>query len=77
MIRSRREWSQKVDDVVRSRHYTWLGRGLGGEPLEQAMASLTADMMHICQRQGIPWKRVLEEAKNQFEQEEGDSVSQN
>ncbi|MBI2477248.1 MAG: hypothetical protein HYV60_00935 [Planctomycetia bacterium] len=69
-LRFRKNWSHDVDEVIRSRHYNWLGYGLGGDPVEQAMATLTADIMHICKRRGIPWRTVLERGREQFEQEE-------
>jgi hypothetical protein len=77
MNRFRTSWSQKVDDVIRSRRYTWLGMGLAGEPLEEAMVSVTADLMHICERQGISWERNLERGRAQFEEEETESACRN
>ncbi len=68
----RRNWSDNVDDVIRSKHYTWMGMGLGGEPLEEAMQALTADIMHLCQRRGISWEHLVEKSLAQFEQEEHD-----
>lgn len=68
--RLRKNWLHNIDEVIRSRHYNWLGYGLGGDPVEQAMASLTADIMHICKRRGIPWRTVLEMGETQFEKEE-------
>ena len=31
------EWSQHIDQIIRSRHYTWLAEGLGGEEPESAL----------------------------------------
>ncbi len=73
ITRGRENWSHDIDEIIRSRHYTWLGMGLGGESIEQAVTSLTADIMHICKRKGIPWERVVEQARAQFEQEELES----
>jgi hypothetical protein len=74
-VRNRNDWSTHVDRVIRSQHYTWLGEGLGGEPLERALADITADMMHICAREGISWETLLQRGQAQFEQEEATSSS--
>ena len=68
--RFRRHWSRHIDDVIRSKHYTWLGLGLGGETVEKAMVELTAKIMHICRRCGIDWQRVLNKSLAQVEQQE-------
>ena len=51
--RFRQNWSQKIDEVIHARRYTWLGRGLGGDALKDAMATLAADLMHICERRVV------------------------
>lgn len=66
----RRNWYRKIADVIRSRHYTWLGLGLGGAPVDEAMVTLTTDVMHICKRQGIDIGWLIEQSKAKFEQEE-------
>lgn len=71
-VRNRADWSTHVDRVIRSQHYTWLGEGLSGEPLERALADIAADMMHICAREGISWESLLERGHAQFEREEAD-----
>ncbi len=72
----RRNWSQDLDEVIRSRHYTWLGLGLGGEAIEDAMTVVIADIMHICQRRGIPWEAIVEKSRKQFEREERELARQ-
>jgi hypothetical protein len=57
-------------DVIRSRHYTWLGNGLGGDPIDDAMVTITADVMHICIREGIDIDSLIAKSKARFEQEE-------
>lgn len=74
---SRSHWKDHIEDVVRSRHYTWLPSGLGGEPPAAAMSFLVTDIMHVCQRTGIAWDKVLAEAAARFEQEERDSAIPN
>ena len=72
----RRNWYQKIQDVIRSRHYTWLGLGLGGAPIDEAMVALTTDVMHVCKREGIDIHWLIEQSTAKFEQEEtslGDS----
>ena len=66
----RRNWYRNIADVIRSRHYTWLGEGLGGAPIDEAMVSLTTDVMHICKRQGIDIDWLIAQSKAKFEQEE-------
>ena len=66
----RRNWYRKIQDVIRSRHYTWLGLGLGGTQVAEAMISLTTDVMHVCKREGIDIDWLIEQSKVNFEQEE-------
>lgn len=63
-------WLRDIDAVIRSGHYTWLPRGLSGKPVEEAMVTLTADIMHLCKRSGIPWDQVRAAAEEQFRREE-------
>jgi hypothetical protein len=71
-VRKRSDWVSHIDRVIRSQRYTWLAEGLGGEPLEQALVEITADIMHICQREGISWEMLLAKGAAQFEQEEAE-----
>jgi hypothetical protein len=73
MAVSRSNWENHIEDVVRSRHYTWLPTGLGGEPVDVAMSYLVTDILHVCRRTGTSWEKVLEEAAARFEQEERNS----
>ncbi len=52
MAVSRSDWENHIKDVVRSRHYTWLPSGLGGEPVDVAMSYLVTDILHVCRRTG-------------------------
>ena len=70
----RDDWIEHVEAVIRSRHYTWLPEGLGGEPVDVAMAYLVADIMHVCRRTGIAWDDVLRRAREQFEREEREAA---
>ena len=70
--RFRNHWSQEIDDVIRSKHYTWLAMGLGGDPVEDAMTTLLVDIMHICKRQAIDWEQMVEKSRTRFEMEEAD-----
>ncbi len=74
--RTRENWSRDVDAVIRSRHYTWLGMGLGGEPIQDALVPVLTDLMHICKRSGIAWEPLVEKSRTQFEQEECDLAEQ-
>jgi hypothetical protein len=66
----RRHWYRHIVDVIRSRHYTWLGRGLGGDPIDEAMVTITADVMHICKHEGIDIDTLIAKSRARFEQEE-------
>lgn len=68
----RRHWYRHIVDVIRSRHYTWLGSGLGGDPIDEAMVTITTDVMHICKRQGIDVDSLIAKSRARFEQEERD-----
>lgn len=71
----RANWSREIDAVVRSRHYTWLPAGLDGQPADEAMATLVADIMHFCKREGVDWAEVSRRAREMFEQEEAESIA--
>ncbi len=68
--RIRDDWSRHIDEIIRSKHYTWLGLGLGGEPVEDALVTLVADIMHICKRRGISFEELIEQSRAKFEEEE-------
>ena len=70
MAIDRQHWLHPVKETVPSRHYTWLPQGLGGESVEDAMAYLTTDIMHVCKSAGISFDDVLDQARQRFEQEE-------
>jgi hypothetical protein len=70
MTVKREDWLNGVDDVIRSRHDTWISQGLGGVPVDEAMSWLVADIMHICRRAGVDWEDVLKQGRSRFQQEE-------
>jgi hypothetical protein len=69
-FRSREHWSHDVDEVIRSKHYTWLGLGLGGDAVDEAMVDILTDIRHICKREGLAWESMLVKSRAQFEREE-------
>lgn len=71
----RGNWSREIDAVIRSRHYTWLPAGLDGQPADSAMATLVADIMHFCKREGINWPQTLQRGEAMFEQEEAEYLN--
>ena len=71
--RMQKDWSEQIQRVIRSRHYTWLAMGLSGESVVDAVTSLTTDIMHLCRQEGISWEEILEASRQQFEQEEASS----
>ena len=66
----RKHWLRHVKEVVRSRHYTWLPRGLGGEKVGLAMTYLLTDIMHICKLSGASFDALLADARSKFDAEE-------
>ena len=66
----RGNWSRHIDQVIRSKHYTWIAEGLAGAPLRDALTTITADLMHLCQRTGISWEQLLAESQKLCDVEE-------
>ncbi|HLQ44144.1 MAG TPA: hypothetical protein VK137_05410 [Planctomycetaceae bacterium] len=69
---SRDDWSHHIDQILRSKHYTWIAEGLGGAPLRQALVSITADVMHMCHRSGVTWEQLVSESERLCEREESE-----
>ncbi len=70
MSPDRSNWLDHVQSVLRSRHYTWLPEGLGGEDVDVAMTYLVTDIMHVCKLAGVPFDEVLQRSRQQYEREE-------
>ena len=68
--RNRVDWDRHVDQIIRSKHYTWLGEGLAGAPAAQALTDIVTDIMHLCSREGISWDALVMRSRAQFEREE-------
>ncbi len=68
----RGNWSHHIDQIVRSKHYTWIAEGLAGVPLRDALLSITTDLMHICRRNGLSWEQLLSESQQMCEREEAE-----
>jgi ethanolamine ammonia-lyase small subunit len=68
--RARPDWSRRIDQVVRSQRYTLVAEGLSGEPIEKAITDITADLMHLCRRQGVNFEQLLVQSRKQVDQEE-------
>ena len=68
--RTRPDWSRRIDQVLRSQRYTLVAEGLSGEPIEKAITDITADLMHLCRRQGVNFDQLLAQSRKQAEQEE-------
>jgi hypothetical protein len=72
--RNRAGWKNHIEQIIRSQHYTWIGEGLGGEPLAEALTDMMADIMHICAHQGMSWDQLVTRSRAQFEREEAEDV---
>lgn len=70
MTVNRKHWLDHVKEVIRSRHYTWLPQGLGGQSVEEAMTWLATDIMHICKLAGVSAESVFDRARRKFDEEE-------
>lgn len=63
-------WIRRIEEIIRSRHYTWIAEGLGGDDVPEAVQQLLADIMHLAHHAGLNWDEVYEAARQQFEREE-------
>lgn len=75
MTVDRQHWTEHVNDVIRSRHYTWIPEGLGGESPEVAMTWIVTDVMHICRRTDTNFDDVMRLALEQFRREEREQAN--
>lgn len=69
---TRADWSRHIEQVLRSKHYTWLAEGLGGAPVYEALIAITADLMHICHRAGLSWEQLEARSLALCEREEAE-----
>ena len=69
---SRANWCRHIEQVLRSKHYTWIAEGLAGAPVDQALVAITADLMHICRRSGLSWEDLIARSQQLCEREEAD-----
>lgn len=70
VAQARSHWSRHIDQMIRSNRYNRIGEGLAGAPLDEALVEITADVMHLCKREGVDWESVLQRAQTLFEREE-------
>jgi hypothetical protein len=75
--RSTSDWPRHIDQILRSRHYTWLGEGHGGRPVPEALVSITTDIMHLCRRAGLSVEDLVRESRERFEDEERELAETN
>lgn len=67
---TRNDWSHHIEQILRSKHYTWIAEGLGGAPLKEALISITADVMHMCRRTGMSWEELAAQSERLCDLEE-------
>lgn len=67
---TRDDWSHHIEQILRSKHYTWIAEGLGGAPLKEALISITADVMHMCRRTGLSWEDLAAQSERLCDLEE-------
>lgn len=70
---TRTNWSHHIEQILRSKHYTWIAEGLGGAPLKEALVSITADVMHMCHRTGLSWEELVAQSQRLCEREESET----
>ena len=69
---SRADWSRHIEQVLRSKRYTWIAEGLAGAPVDEALVAITTDLMHICHRAGLSWEDLAARSQRLCEREETD-----
>ncbi len=67
---ARKNWAPHVNRILRSRHYTWIGDGLAGHNVEEAVTQILVDAMHLCRHEGLDWDGMLASASRQLHEEE-------
>jgi hypothetical protein len=67
---ARQNWAPHVNRILRSRRYTWIGDGLAGHNVEDALTQIVVDAMHMCQRENLDWDAVLADSMRHFFEEE-------
>ncbi len=65
----RQNWATHVNRILRSRHYTWIGDGLAGHKVDQALARILVDTMHMCRRENLEFDTVMADSMRQFLEE--------
>lgn len=70
---TRNDWSHHIEQILRSKHYTWIAEGLGGAPLNEALLSITADVMHMCRRTGLSWEELAAQSERLCDREEAET----
>jgi hypothetical protein len=70
VAQARPQWSRHIDQMIRSHRFNRIGEGLAGAPLDDALVEITADVMHLCKREGLDWDTVLQRAQTLFDREE-------
>ncbi len=69
---TRADWFRHIEQILRSKHYTWIAEGLGGAPVDEALVAITTDLMHICHRAGLSWEELAARSQQLCEREEAD-----
>lgn len=69
-------WLRRIEEIIRSRHYTWIAEGLGGDDVPDAIQQILADTMHLAHHAGLNWDEVYTAAREQFEKEEHEAANQ-
>jgi hypothetical protein len=68
----RGDWSRHIDQVIRSKHYTWIAEGFAGASVETALVSITTDLMHMCRRAGLRWEDLVAQSQRLCDNEESE-----
>jgi hypothetical protein len=68
----RKHWRRHVAQIIRSRHYGWIGESRDGDPVDEVMRDILADVMHICKHEKIDFDDLVASARRQCEDEEAD-----
>ena len=63
-------WVRQIEEIIRSRHYTWIAEGLGGNEVPEAVRQLLVNTMRLAHHAGLDWNDMYAAARQQFECEE-------
>ena len=65
--------AKRIAQIVRARRYTWLGEGLAGVPIENALTEVLANVLEICDRERFAIQELLANGRKQLDVEHSET----